>query len=63
MSRRRWPGSELHVTPRQREILDLAVRALMDKEVAAVSSTPSEGSSRMSSPYPDCQAGATRQED
>ena len=33
MSRGRWP--ELHVTPRQREILDLAVRGLTDKEIDA----------------------------
>ena len=35
MSRGRWPDRELHVTPRQREILDLAVRGLTDKEIAA----------------------------
>lgn len=32
MSPGRWP--ELHVTPRQQEILDLAVRGLTDKEIA-----------------------------
>ena len=33
----RWSpiGGELHATPRQREILDLAVRGLTDKEIAA----------------------------
>lgn len=33
----RWPplGGELHFTPRQREILDLAVHGLTDKEIAA----------------------------
>jgi DNA-binding CsgD family transcriptional regulator len=34
MARQRWPGRELHVTPRQREILELAVRGLTDKEIA-----------------------------
>ncbi|MHB8611327.1 MAG: response regulator transcription factor [Candidatus Dormibacteraceae bacterium] len=35
MSRRPTSGRELHVTPRQRQILDLAVRGLTDKEIAA----------------------------
>jgi len=35
VSRRPIPGGELHVTPRQRQILDLAVRGLTDKEIAA----------------------------
>ena len=30
----RPPPDELHVTPRQRQILDLAVRGLTDKEIA-----------------------------
>ncbi|HVC75391.1 MAG TPA: helix-turn-helix transcriptional regulator [Candidatus Micrarchaeaceae archaeon] len=35
MSRRPISGGELHITPRQRQILDLAVRGCTDKEIAA----------------------------
>jgi DNA-binding CsgD family transcriptional regulator len=35
MSRRLPSGRALNVTPRQRQILDLAVRGLTDKEIAA----------------------------
>jgi len=34
MSGRLPSGRKLHVTPRQRQILDLAVRGLTDKEIA-----------------------------
>jgi DNA-binding NarL/FixJ family response regulator len=35
MSDKSASGGEPHATPRQREILDLAVRGLTDKEIAA----------------------------
>jgi DNA-binding CsgD family transcriptional regulator len=35
MSGRPRSGRELHVTPRQGQILDLAVRGLTDKEIAS----------------------------
>lgn len=35
MSGRPPSGRELHVTPRQRQILDLALRGRTDKEIAA----------------------------